>query len=731
MRPIARRFALPVIFLLGVALASTAQGRRPLSFDDLMALGRVSDPQISPEGRWVVYVVDHYDKATNGRTSDLWLVPLADDPTSPPSTSLASTALRVNGASATSEPRQLTRSGKRDRRPRWSPDGSRLAFLSNRDGRWQMWTIVLEGGEATKLTDLPVDVGGLLWSPDGRWLAFTAEVYPDCPAEDALACTAKRDEEKEKSKVKARLYDALLYRHWNTWSEGKRSHVFILAADGSPEASGRDLTPGDFNVPPFSLGGPDDYAFSPDSRELCFARNTDPDRALSTNSDLWLLPVTGGPSTALPSTALRVNGASGTSEPKKITTNPAWDGSPLYSPDGRWIAFRAQARAGFEADRFRLQLYERATGKIISLTEKFDHWVDEFVWAPDSRTIYFTAPVHAQAPIFAVSVPAGRVREIVGASSNAGLGLSRDGRTFVFTRQSLSAPTEVWQANVADGRAKPLTRTNQAIVSRVEWSAVEEFHFAGAGGRPVQGWLLKPPGFDPQKKYPALFMVHGGPQSVWANTFHYRWNAQLFAAPGYVVALLNPRGSVGWGQKFIDEISGDWGGKVYEDLVKGLDYLSALPYVDAERICAAGGSYGGYMVNWLAGHTARFRCLISHAGVFNLTSMYGSTEELWFPEWEFRGTPWTNAESYAQWSPHRYVANFRTPTLVIHGARDYRVPLAEGLQLFTSLQRQKVPSKFLYFPDEGHWIGKPQNSELWYKTFHDWLAHYLKMPDDK
>ncbi|MFQ5927679.1 MAG: S9 family peptidase, partial [Terriglobia bacterium] len=553
--------------------------------------------------------------------------------------------------------------------------------------------------------------GGLIWSPDGRWMAFTAEVYSDCPAEDALACTAKRDEEKGKSQVQARLYDALLYRHWNSWSEGKRSHLFILPADGS--STPRDLTPGDFDVPPFSLGGPDDYAFSPDSRDLCFARNTDPDPALSTNSDLWLVPVTGG-------------------KPKKITTNPAWDGSPLYSPDGRWIAFRAQARARFEADRFRLQLYERATGKIISLTEKFDHWVDEFVWAPDSRTIYFTAPVQAQSPLFAVSVPAGlpaqagRVREIVSASYNAGLGLSPDGRTFVFTRQSLSAPAEVWRANVGGGRAAPLTRTNQAIVSRVEWSTVEEFHFAGAGGRRVQGWLLKPPGFDPQKKYPLVFMVHGGPQSVWANTFHYRWNAQLFAAPGYVVALLNPRGSVGWGQKFIDEISGDWGGKVYEDLMNGLDTLTALPYVDAERICAVGGSYGGYMANWLAGHTERFRCLISHAGVFNLTSMYGSTEELWFPEWELRGTPWTNPESYARWSPHRYVRNFRTPTLVIHGARDYRVPLAEGLQLFTSLQRQKVPSKFLYFPDEGHWILKPQNSELWYQTVHAWLAQYLK-----
>ncbi|MBI2957089.1 MAG: S9 family peptidase [Acidobacteria bacterium] len=659
-------------------LAQPAAAGRPLTFDDLISFGRVSDPQVSPDGRWVAYVVDRYEKATNARRSSLWLAALD-----------------------TGENRQLTRGEQRDFRPRWSPDSQTLAFLSNRSGTWQIWTIRIDGGEASLLRALPVDVTDVLWSRDGRWLAFTADVYPDCPD---LECTKKRDEEKEKSKVKAQLYDRLMVRHWNVWNDGKRSHVFVLPADGKGEP--RDLTPGDASVPPF-LGGAHEFDVSPDGRELAFARNVDKNEALSTNSDVWNVPTDGG-------------------EAKRITTSPAWDGSPRYSPDGRWIAYRAMARAGFEADRTRLVLYERATGQMRELTPAFDNSVGDFIWAPDSSRIYFAADVEGFTAIYQVTVPDGALNAVVKKGTNTAPAITHDGKTLVFLRQRMNQPAEVFRASVETGEARQLSRVNDARLAELEMSPGESFSVRGAKGAEVQSWLLKPPGFDAAKKYPVVVLIHGGPQGTWGDEFHYRWNAQMFAAPGYVVVMPNPRGSPGWGQKFVDEISGDWGGKVYADIMKVVDYVETLPFVDRARLCAGGGSYGGYMANWILGHTARFRCLFSHAGVYNLTSEYGATEELWFPEWEFRGTPWTNRKLYERWSPDMFVRNFRTPTLVIHGQLDYRVPVEQGLELFTALQRQGVPSKLLYFPDEAHWILKPQNSELWYKTVHAWLAEHLK-----
>jgi dipeptidyl aminopeptidase/acylaminoacyl peptidase len=674
---------LAVVFFC-LSAVQPAQAGRPLTFNDMISFGRVSDPQISPDGQWVVYVVDTYDKGTNARRSDLWLASLQ-----------------------TGESRQLTRSGKRDRQPRWSPDSKTLGFLSNREGGWEIWTIRRDGGEATRLTQLPVDAAELLWSPDGSWLAFTAEVYPDCydaaKAEAVLECTEKRDQEKEKSLVKARLYDRLLYRHWDTWWEGKHSHVFVLpAAGGTP----RDLTPGEASVPPY-LGGAHEFDFSPDGSELAFARNVDKNAAWSTNSDVWVVSVRGG-------------------EPKRITENPAWDGSPRYSPDSRWIAYRAMARAGFEADRTRLVLYERATGRTQQLTPDFDNSMGDFVWAADSSKIYFTSVVEAESPIYQVAVPDGSLQAVVEDTNNAAVDVSPDGKTLVFTRQAMNRPAEVFRASTDSGESAQLSHVNDARLSELEMNPGESFTVEGAEGTPVQSWLVKPPGFDATKKYPVVVLIHGGPQGTWMDSFHFRWNVQLFAAPGYVVVAPNPRGSPGWGQEFVDEISGDWGGKVYTDIMKVVDHVESLPFVDKTRLCAGGGSYGGYMTNWILGHTDRFRCLFSHAGVYNLTSEYGGTEELWFPEWDIRGTPWTNKEMYERWSPHNFATEFKTPTLVIHGQRDYRVPLEQGLELFTALQRQGVPSKFLYYPDEGHWILKPANGELWWKTIHDWLAAYLK-----
>jgi len=674
------------IFALAVSAAAQTNSRRAITFDDLISLERVAEPQVSPDGKWVAYRVTLPDKEANRNASNIWVV----------------------AASGDSARRQLTRSG-RDSRPQWSPDGKRIAFLSSRDGAQQIYVIPLDGGEATKLTTLSTGADNQQWSADGKWVAFTSNVYPDCKDD---ACNSARESAREKSKVKARIYDHLLYRHWNEWSDGTRSHLFIAsAADGAA----RDLTPGaDYDVPPFSLGGPDAIAFSPDGKELCFTAVTDKVEATSTNGDLFTVP------------------ADGSAGPKRITTNPGFDGQPAYSPDGRSIAYRSQARAGYESDKWRLMLYDRASGKHTSVNEKFDHSVDGILWSRDSKTIYFFAEDRAESPIYAVTAADGSdPKAIVSEGFNTAISLSGDGRALVFTRSSLVMPAEIFVANADGSGSRQVTRHNAERLAALDLPKPESFWFDGAEGTKVHGLLLRPPHFDPSRKYPLVFLVHGGPQGAWNDSWGFRWNAQVFASPGYVAVMVNPRGSTGYGQKFTDEIGADWGGKVFVDLMKGLDYvIGKHSFIDANRMCAAGGSYGGYMMNWFESHTqGRFKCLISHAGPYNNDSMYGATEELWFPEWDLRGTPWNNAGTYDKWSPHKYAGEFgkyKTPTLVIHGELDFRVPYTEGLQMFTALQRQGVPSKLLIFPDEGHWISKPQNSELWYKTFLDWLATYLK-----
>jgi dipeptidyl aminopeptidase/acylaminoacyl peptidase len=681
MKDVLRIFVICVLSLC--ELPVQAQQKHSLTFDDLVSVERISEPMISPDGQWVAYTVAKPDLAANRLVRNIWIV-------------------STNG---NSEPRQLTRGGS-DGRPRWSPDSKKLAFVSSRAGTEQVYLLSLNGGEGDPLTTLSTGAGNEQWSPDGRWIAFTSAVYPDCHDD---ACNHQRDEARDKNPVKARTYDHLLFRHWTHWSDGKRSHLFVTSSSGGVP---RDLTAGaDYDVPPDERGDAEDIAFSPDSKEICFTAVADRPEATSTNGDLFTVSLDAG-------------------EPRRITTNPGFDGHPVYSPDGRSIAYHAQFTAGYESDRWRLMLYDRTSQKTSNLTESFDRSVQEPIWSRDGRRIYFVAEDQGEQPIYAINVPGGSPQPIAPATYNSEITVSADGNTLAFTRSALITPAEIFVADTSTGKARQLTHHNATLFSKLEMNPPEPFWFEGAEGTRVEGFLVKPPHFDASRKYPLLLLVHGGPQGAWTDDWGYRWNEELFASPGYVAVMINPRGSTGYGQKFVDEIRDDWGGKVYEDLMKGTDYVLAhYNFIDPNRTAAAGGSYGGYMMDWFATHTGRFKALISHAGPYDNVSMYGSTEELWFVEHDLAGTPWSNPESYSKWSPSTYAAElgkFKTPTLVIAGEMDYRVPYTQSIEFFTDLRRQNVPSKLLIFPDEGHWVTKPQNSRLWYKTFQDWLATYLK-----
>src|SRR5438552_10756818 len=611
-------------------------------------------------------------------------------------------------------------------------------------------------GKPHQVTDISTGADGGIWSPDGKNIVFVSAVYPDCKDD---TCNKQRDEELKKSKVKAKIFTRLFYRHWNAFTEFKCSHLFVVSADANltvlnGQVSGtqnvssgnepRDLTRGDHDVPPFSLGGQDMYAISPDGQELAYTSNIDEVEATSTNNEIFVVPI--AVESAVPSgkspDALRTAHATAP-KPKKISTSHGADTTPLYSPDGKYLAWRSQARAGFEADKWRLLVQDRQSGEIRDLTEKFDRSAGSFAWMSDVSNVglFFAAEDHGETPIYALfldrSVPTPGPR-----LHTDDLAWDQNTSRLFFTRMSIAAPNEVWALHLSGeslgGTVSPkqLTHMNDALLSQIDMQPLESFTFKGANNEDVQGFMVKPPGFDPNKKYPLKFLIHGGPQGAWGNSWTYRWNAELFAVGnpesfrvqgGYVVVMINFHGSTGYGQKFTDSISGDWGGKPYVDLVKGLDYVEkTFPFIDKNREAALGASYGGYMANWILGHTERFKCLVSHDGIFNTESGYGTTEELWFPEWEFKGPPWKQRELYRKFSPDLFADKFKTPALVIHGQNDYRLDVSEGFQLFTMLQRLKVPSKMLYFPDEGHWVLKPQNSRLWYKTVNDWVDQWCK-----
>src|SRR2546426_7351597 len=675
-----KRFVVSLsVVVLALCTLCAAQDNRRFTVDDLLKVRRVGDPQVSPKSDLVAYTITDIDKAANHGVTQIYLVPIGGG-----------------------EPRQLTNDEHSSGSPRWSPDGEKLAFLRED----QIWTIDVSSGALKKISSISTGAGEPVWSPDGNWIAFASDVYPECNDD---ACNKKRAEQVSQSKVKAHIVDRLLYRHWKSWKDGTRSHVFVISAAGG---EARDLTPGDYDAPPFSLGGPTDYAFSPDSKELAFTSNHDKVEATSTNADVFLVSVKGGPA-------------------KNMTaTNHGWDGSAQFSPDGKYIAYRSQITPGFESDRFRLMLFDRKTGNTKSLTDSLDSWVDEFTFTADGQTIYLAAEDHGLEPVYSVSVSGGPIKKVLGEGFNGDIHASADGKTLVFSRSSMTRPNEIFRANADGSGPVPLTRTNDALIAPFDLKPAEPVSWTGAMGTKVSGWIIKPSNFKPNMKWPLVVLIHGGPQGAWSDNWGYRWNPQVFANAGYVVFAPNPRGSTGYGQQFLNEISGDWGGKVFSDIKNGLAYMTTLPYVDKNRIGAAGASYGGYMVDWIEGHNNdprfRFKVLVSHDGVYNLTSMYGATEELWFTDWEFKGTPWTNRAMYERWSPHNFVQNFKTPILIITNELDYRVPETEGLQMFTAAQRMGVESKLVVFPDEGHWVLKPQNSELWYHTVLGWLDKYLK-----
>jgi len=671
--------ALLSILILFWSLNAYAE-KRPLSFEDFIQIKRISDPQVSPKGDLIAFVVTEMDLEKNASNSDIWIVPTTGG-----------------------KPWRLTSSPQSDSCPRWSPDGQKIAFVSTRSGSPQIWMIDTRGGEAFELSTLSTGASGVIWSPSGKNLAFSSSVYPECPDDD---CNKAKMEKKEKSDVKAKVFDELLYRHWNAWRDGMRSHVFVIPAEGG---DARDLTPGDYDTPPISLGGHQDYVFSPDGEEICFVRNDDPElkMSLGTNNDLFKCLVSDG-------------------DPTKITPNRANDNSPHYSPDGKYIAYRAMARPGFEADKYSLILYERAIEETMNLTDSLDRSVDEILWSPDSQSIFFTFEENGRNVLARVSLKEPTIERLLEGHTFGSVQLSPDGQTVYFLKQAMHQPAEIYSYDLKEKKLDPLADMNSRLLSDIEMNAAEEFWLDGAGGDKVHGFLVKPPFFDPTTKYPLVMLIHGGPQGAWGDDFHYRWNAQMFASPGYVVAMVNFHGSTGYGQDFTDSITGDWGGKPFEDIMLALDYLfSNHGFIDFRNIGAAGASYGGYMIDWIEGHTDRFDCLISHAGVYDLRSMHGATEELWFPEWEFGGPPWENPEMYEKWSPSFYAQNFRTPCLVIHGQLDFRVPVTQGFQFFTVLQRMGVPSKMIYFPDECHFVLKPQNAQFWWKSVLNWLAKYL------
>jgi dipeptidyl aminopeptidase/acylaminoacyl peptidase len=681
--------SLPVSVAVALCASSaTASAPHPFTVHDMLAMQRISEPRVSPDGKRVVFVVRTTDMEENKGKTSLWLV-------------------QTDGGGL----RRLTAAQANDDDPCWSPDGMTIFFLSTRSGTSQAWCIPVDGGEAEQVTNLPLDVKNLLLSRDGRHMALTMEVFPGGPGVEG---TKQKLAEAAKRKGSGRVYDRIFVRHWDAWSDGRRSHLFVMPVTGKGEPV--DVMPNmDADTPSKPFGSTNEFAFTPDGRELVFtARDAGRREPWTTSFNLYRVPI------------------DASSPPLCLTRqNQAWKCQPSFSPDGKMMAYLAMARPGYEADRFRIVLRQWPSGEERVLTEAWDRSPGEICWSADGKSIYAVAHDLGRHSLFAVDAATGHARVVVKDGDIQSPAVSGEG--VVYSLSSLKSPAELCWVQ-ADGTGhRQLTGLNAEKVAAARMGDFEQFSFPGYDKETVYAYVVKPADFDPARKSPVALLIHGGPQGSFGNTFHYRWNPQVYAGAGYAVLMVDFHGSVGYGQAFTDSIRGDWGGKPLEDLKRGLAAaIARYPWMDGDRVGALGASYGGYMINWIAGQWPdRFRCLVNHDGNLDERMAYFDTDELWFPEWEHVGTPWTNPEGYEKQNPVNYVGRWKTPMLVIHGAKDYRVADSQGIGTFNALQRRGIPSKLLYFPDENHWVLAPHNSILWHETVIGWLDRWLKADDHR
>ncbi|MBZ5640383.1 MAG: S9 family peptidase [Acidobacteriia bacterium] len=670
-------FAIPAA---GLAVAQASE-THPFTIHDMLAMDRISDPQASPDGKRIVFVVSVTDLDANKRRSHLWLA-------------------GTDGAGL----RRMTSHEAGESSPRWATDGGSVFFLSSRGGSTQVWRIPVDGGEAEQATRQPLDVSAFLPSPDGKTLLVAMDVFPD----DTVEGTKKRLDEIAARKSSGRIYDRLFIRHWDEWTDGRRSHLFAVPlAGGAPV----DLMKGmDADCPGKPFGGVEEIAFSPDGKTLVFsARDAGREEAWSTNFDLFAVPLAGG------------------ATPRNLTAdNSAWDTAPAFSPDGKALAYLAMKVPGYEADRRRIVVKAWPDGSARVLTEGWDRSPDTIFWSADGKTIYALAENLGQTALYAVDAASGMPRLVVEKGTVRSPVLAGD--QIVYSLEHLRSPAEIYSVKPDGSDVRTVTRINAEKVAAARMGEPEQFSFKGWNGETVWGYVVKPADFDPGRKYPVAFLIHGGPQGSFGNDFHYRWNPQAYAGAGYAAVMVDFHGSTGYGQAFSDSIRGDWGGKPLEDLKKGLAAaLERYPWMDGDRVAALGASFGGYMINWIAGNWPdRFRCLVSHDGNLDERAAYYDTEELWFPEHDHQGTPWSSPEAYEKQNPANFVKNWKTPILVVHSGKDFRVVETQGISTFTAAQRLGIPSKLLYFPDENHWVLKPANSLLWHETVLAWLDRWTR-----